>query len=330
MENKGKILRRLLTEYDGRRMAREREARERRDQVFAALPSLAQLDARLKQSGLAAMRLTISDPTGAVAGAERLARQAEGLRKEREALLVQAGYPADYLEVRYDCPRCHDTGYVGNEMCPCLKRRLLAACYSQSRLADSLATENFDYFDFRLYSEEYDPAEGCSPRENIQQIFDRAVDFVDTFPQVFANLLLYGPTGLGKTFLCNCIAREILDKGFTVLYLTAGEFCRLAEDAQFRRREEDEDGESPLTDLFEVDLLLLDDLGTEFATALTTSALFQVLNQRLLNRKHTVISTNLSPQRLRDAYSDRILSRLAGSYDFLHFFGQDIRLRGEA
>ena len=330
MENKGKILRRLLTEYDGRRMAREREARERRDQVFAALPSLAQLDARLKQSGLAAMRLTISDPTGAVAGAERLARQAEGLRKEREALLVQAGYPADYLEVRYDCPRCHDTGYVGNEMCPCLKRRLLAACYSQSRLADSLATENFDYFDFRLYSEEYDPAEGGSPRENIQQIFDRAVDFVDNFPQVFANLLLYGPTGLGKTFLCNCIAREILDKGFTVLYLTAGEFCRLAEDAQFRRREEDDDGESPLTDLFEVDLLLLDDLGTEFATALTTSALFQVLNQRLLNRKHTVISTNLSPQRLRDAYSDRILSRLAGSYDFLHFFGQDIRLRGEA
>lgn len=328
MENKGKILRRILGEYDSRRMAREREARERREAVFAALPQLAALDRHLKEQGLSAVRLTINDPAGAVAGAKRLAEQAKRLRRERETLLIQAGYPADYLEVHYDCPLCQDTGYVGNQMCTCLKRQLLAACYSQSRLAQSLQTENFDYFDFRLYSDQLDPAEGKSPRENIQNIFDRAIDFVEGFPQTFANLLLYGDTGLGKTFLCNCIAKEILDKGHTVLYLTAGEFCRLAEDAQFRRRDE-EDEEDPLADLMEVDLLILDDLGTEFATVLTTSALFQVLNQRILTQRHTIISTNLSPERLRDAYSDRILSRLVGSYDFLHFFGKDIRMGGQ-
>lgn len=328
MANKGALYRKILAEYDELQAQAKREQQKRREEIYARIPRIAELDKAIGDSGLAAVRLVLQEPSKAVERTAALAAQSKANRAEKAALLTEAGYPADYLEQVYHCTLCKDTGYVDQKPCACFKQRLLELAYDQANLSQILQTENFDYFDFRLYDAEPDPETGISPRENMQQIFDQCIDFVESFPAVFSNLLLYGGTGLGKTFLCNCIAKEILDKGYTVLYVTAGQLCKMAEAAQFRRRDEEEEApEGFLEDVMDTDLLIIDDLGTEFATILSTAALFQVINTRLLKRRHTLISTNLSLRDLREQYSDRILSRLTGTYQFLKFFGQDIRFR---
>lgn len=330
MMTKTALYRKITAEYDALRLQEENARRRRRAEAYEKQPRLEEIQSALEQSGLRAARLVLQNPAAAAAQAALLAEEAESLKTERALLLKRIGLPADYLDLRYRCPRCKDTGYENGAPCVCFRQRLISLAYDQSNLARSLATENFDYFNFRLYSDEEDPRFGISPRERIQQIFDRSIDFVENFPaphEPVFNLLLYGDTGLGKTFLCSCIAKEILDKGHTVLYLTAAELCRMAENAQFRRGEEEDTAAEAMDDLADVELLIIDDLGTEFATALTASALFGLINRRLINRRPTLISTNLSLRDLRDRYSERVLSRLMGAYDFLEFFGEDIRCR---
>ena len=166
-----------------------------------------------------------------------------------------------------------------------------------------------------------------SPKENIKQIYSHCIRFIEQFDDNFDNLIFYGNSGLGKTFLCNCIAKDLLDRGKTVIYLTAFQLFQLFEQVRFNKDDEENSSRNYLDTIFTVDLLIIDDLGTEFSTSLTGSELFNCLNSRLLDKKHTIISTNLSPNDWQKQYSERIVSRIFGHYKALKLIGEDIRIQ---
>lgn len=242
-----------------------------------------------------------------------------------QTLLTANGYPTDYLNPVYDCSICKDTGFLENlEMCSCLNKEFIARAYQSSNLLSVLEKENFDNFDFNYYRTTADATTPISPRENMQIVFGECYKFAHEFGSHDQNLFLFGPSGLGKTFLCSAIAKVVLDNGFSVIYLPAPEFFDLFQRYRFRLKEEAVDF-NYMESLFACDLLILDDLGTEVINSYTQQDLFQTLNRRINDKKCTVISSNLSLAELSKSYSERIASRILGEYLPLKFWGEDIR-----
>ena len=252
--------------------------------------------------------------------------------KEREAaLLAEHGYPGDYLTIHYRCPRCRDTGYVGDlvkEKCSCLIQRLAERSYRFSELSE-VEKENFNTFDAGVFPET--PVEGSrlNQREYMEHLKTALWEYQVAYPDnPKKNILFTGKTGLGKTFLLNCLAKAILDKGGTVLKLTS---YNLFENLFRSSLQNTEEGSLILKDrIFSVDVLIIDDLGTETRrNNFTAEELFNILNERYLQKQHTFLSTNLSLSDLRDFYSDRVTSRLFDTQNTMifRFAGQDIRLK---
>ena len=317
----------LLREYDQKRTLAQHELEQKQKEVYTKIPEVLKIDQTLSSTGIQISKAILHSPQQAKKLIKGFEKKNLDLTIRKAELLHTHGYPKDYLEPSYECMECKDTGYIGSTPCSCFKQRLIELAYTQSNLRDILAVENFDSFNFNYYSTEVNTEIGISPQENIKRIYNLCVRFVTQFDKLFSNLIFYGPTGLGKTFLCNCIAKDLLDQGKTVLYLTAFQLFKIFEDHKFRPEENTEEGQSYLDAIFTVDLLIIDDLGTEFSTALTGSELFNCLNSRLLDQKSTIISTNLSPSDWENQYSSRIVSRLFGHYQTLKFFGEDIRLK---
>jgi DNA replication protein DnaC len=295
----------------------------RREEMYQSVPRVKEIELRLREIGLSLARLALS---GNEALLQKAREESNALQSEKASLM-----PKDYFTDIYKCAVCADTGYVENgskplERCACLKQRLIEKYYDFSNLRGVLEEENFDTFDFRYYSMEVDKDEGVSPKSNMQTIYEVAMKFTAGFGVTYQNLLLYGDTGLGKTFISNCVAKELLDKGRTVLYVTAPRLFKVIEDYRFNRDEMDEPDEM-LEAVTDVDLFILDDLGTEFSTVVTSAALFDIINQRMLAKKPTIISTNLSVRDLEEQYTGRIGSRFLGNFDMLKFFGEDIRIK---
>lgn len=249
------------------------------------------------------------------------------LQTKKSLLLTQAGYPADYLALTYTCPDCHDTGFIGEEKCHCFKQAMVDLLYRQSNIHDVLQKENFDTFDIRYYSDVTNRRLGVSPRENMQSVLAACHDFIDHFDDQARNLLFYGDTGVGKTFLTNCIARELLNASHTVIYLTAFNLVDILQNNTFGRDDTDDTDENMFHYILDCDLLIIDDLGTELNNAFVTSQLFLCINERLLARKSTIISTNLSLDELQNEYSERIFSRLVSNYEIMLILGDDIRIK---
>lgn len=242
-----------------------------------------------------------------------------------DQLLLAHNYPTTYLDPVYTCPFCKDTGFLENrQACTCLKKSFIEKAYQQSNLGPILASQNFDSFSFEVYSRDIDKKYGISPRENMETIYEECYSFAKKFGGKYQNLLLNGPSGLGKTFLCNCIAKEVLDQGFVVIYLSAPEFFSYFEKYHFHHGQTEVDY-GFIESIYECDLLIIDDLGTEVINSVTQSDLFQTLNRRINNKKSSVISTNFSVSQLSKTYSERTVSRLLGEYSPLLFFGHDIR-----
>lgn len=320
--------REIIRAYEADRDRAEAVTADRRKAVYQQLPRVRDIDARFAATGIALAKMALTGDEGELA---QLKAESQALAQEKAALFKANGIPEDYFVPPYRCVLCSDTGFVDNadgppERCRCLKQRLINKYYDLSNLKDILAYENFDTFDLRYYSHEVSANEGLSPHANMQTVYQAAMNFVLQFGTGFQSLLLYGETGLGKTFLCNCIAKDLLDQGYTVLYVTAPRLFKVIEDYRFNRDEMEEPDEM-VDAVSTVDLLILDDLGAEFATVVTSASLFDIVNQRLLARKPTVISTNLSPSDMETQYSDRIISRFLGHYKMLKFFGDDIRIR---
>ena len=243
----------------------------------------------------------------------------------RKALLKNAGFPEDFLEMHYSCPDCKDTGYIGNEKCHCFRQAAINLLYTQSNLTSILETENFDHFCFHYYPETMkDRVTGRNARENIQKIVDECLHFVQNFDMEHDNLLFYGATGVGKTFLTHCIAKKLLDTSHTVLYLTSLQLFDILERNKFRHEDISTSNEQ-IAYMLQSDLLIIDDLGAELVNGFTSSQLYYFIEERHINHKSTIISTNLSFQELRDRYSERIFSRFIGFYHFFLIIGDDIR-----
>ncbi len=230
----------------------------------------------------------------------------------------------------YECPDCRDTGFINGKKCHCFLRASIDLLYTQSGILDILQKENFNTFDSSLYPEDVtDPSAGMNARENSIYARDFSLDFTENFltTRKGQNILFYGATGTGKTFLTHCIAKALIDKGISVIYLSAVRLFEIMADDHFGRT--DNEGSAYVnSDLLESDLLIIDDLGTETVNNFTISALFELINERGLSNKSTVISANLDPKRIMDTYSERIFSRIAKDYRLIKLFGRDLRMAG--
>jgi DNA replication protein DnaC len=304
--------------------------RARQAELCGRFPRLAEIEAGLTALGARTARAVTEKDADKNALLTEMREASAALKAERDQILRENGILESYFSRIYTCATCEDTGFTRDEgapvRCRCLKQRLIDRYYDLSTIRTVLRRENFDHFDLRYYSDVPDPREGISPHRNMQIIYQVAMEFVQSFDEagVFKNLLFYGETGLGKTFLCNCIAKDVLDKGYTILYKTAPQIFKMVEDYRFRGGGAD-DGGFVLNDMYDVDLLILDDLGSEFSTVVTSAALFDIINQRILTQRATVISTNLSHADIDGQYTDRIGSRLMEFYTMCKFYGEDIR-----
>ncbi len=319
----------LLREYEEIRSAAEAAARDRKQMIYTRIPRIQEIDQELDSFGLRAVQTYLRSGQNKELVLSTLKQNNEKLLAEKSQLLVQYGFPTNFLEIQYRCDLCKDTGYVDGKKCRCLQQKLIEQAYDTSNIKSVLKRENFSTFNLNRFSNEPLVGEPLTPLENIKLIRDRVFSYVQNFPNsVPANLLFYGTTGTGKTFFCNSIAKALLDRGYTVLYMTAYELCSAFEAFRFRDKSRPLSDDASIQDLIQnIDLLIIDDLGTEFSTALSVSDLFYCVNQRILLQKATIISTNLNLSQISKVYSDRMFSRISGNYQLLKLFGPDLRLQ---
>lgn len=316
----------LLKEYDLRRTQNAQELRRRQEEVSAKVLKIREIDQAMATKGIETSKCILEDLEHKAVHLQNLKMLLDQLKEEKRNVLAKNGYNKSYLDPIYDCELCKDTGYIEDKKCICFTQALINLAYEQSNLKDLLSKENFSTFSFDYYSDQKFENLGISPLDNIKGVYNRCRKFVDNFDQESANLILFGQTGLGKTFLCNCIAKALLDTSHSVLYLSAFKLFKLLETYRFKN-EEQEVSYDDVDDIYTCDLLIIDDLGSEVINSFTSSELFSCLNTRLLARKSTVISTNLHPSGLSKYYSDRIVSRIFGDFVPLQLIGEDIRLQ---
>jgi len=309
--------------------ARKSHAREsaaaRRAEILGLLPEIAAIEREMAVQAASVARLVISDPERAEERIGALAQANLGLQKRREELLAGAGYPADYLSERYECGLCGDTGYLGAKMCQCmvvLLRKEAAATLGRSAPIEQCTFEKFSL-------EYYDTAQdetGVSLRERMRDKLGFCREWAAGFTPGSESMLLAGPTGVGKTHLSLAMAGRVSQEGHSVVYTPVQRMMDFLEGEKFARDTQTREKFFGATDTYlDCDLLVLDDLGTELSTAFTSSALFNILNTRLVEERPTIISTNLELSEINARYSQRVASRLIYGYKVLRFGGKDIR-----
>ncbi len=311
----------IIRTYDARQLKNQhlREAKIRN--AYERLPRLKEIDDSIASCSVAHAKRLLDGDESALAG---LAAQLAAYRSERAVLLAENGFSDDYFAPAYTCPDCKDTGYADGRRCHCFEQAAIDMIYTQSNLKDILQRENFSTFSFDYYSDtERNPATGLSALDTARDAVEKCRHFIDTFDDAFSNLYFYGDTGIGKTFLSNCVAKELLDRGHSVIYFTAFQLFDILSKGVFQK---DARAVAAHQNIFDCDLLIIDDLGTELTNSFTTSQLFLCLNERILRKKSTIISTNLGMSQLADIYSERVLSRISSNYTLIKLFGPDIRI----
>lgn len=305
----------LMRKYEEKRIKNRHILTEHKSEVYDLIPEYKQLDSEIGNISVEQGRKLI----GGDADALSVLREKIRIMTARKAeLLSDYGFPEDYLEPIYDCPNCKDSGYIGTTRCKCLKQEIIRVLYSQSNIESILETENFDNLSYEYYND--------ADIDKMRRIVDECKAFVKDFNNEYDNLLLLGNVGTGKTFLTNCIARELLSSGNSVIYFTAGKLFDTLAKYAFRSGEADEDLSSVHEDIFSCDLLIIDDLGTEITNSFVSSQLFAILNERDIRKKSTIISTNLSFESLSERYSERNFSRIFGFYKTIRIDIDDIRI----
>lgn len=312
----------LMRVYEEKRAKSRDLANLHYEHACQKVPKLASIDASISSASLdQAKKLLAGDDTALAS----LKEEIRSLSDRRRRLLSDARFPEDYLEQHFECPDCQDTGYVGTKKCHCFLKAIIDLFYTQSNLKGLLEQENFEHFNFDYYSSNYrDRLSGQNSRELATRAYQECMNFIHNFDTEHGNLLLFGNTGIGKTFLSHCIAKEVMDSLHSVLYLTASEFFDALLEKALTRNDE-----SCLLyeQIHQCDLLIIDDLGTERNTDFVVSQLFVCLNDRILNRKSTIISTNLTLEEIKTNYTERTFSRISNHYKILRLAGDDIRIQ---
>ena len=304
------------------RMQNDLDNERRIASIYEKLPRLSEIDRELRKTSAKVYAAAFRESAGAAQAMEKLKAENLSLQREREWILESEGIDPEDLEREPVCRSCGGSGWRGAVMCECLRE--LCRQEQKKVLAQELGTgkESFEKFRLDVYPERIDPKLGVSPRALMQRVYQSALNYVKTFSAASGSLLFMGATGLGKTFLSGCIARAVADRGFSVCYVSAGKLFSDFETEKFRLKD---DGALTRT-YMETELLIIDDLGTEMTTQFTVSALYQVVNGRLLSGKPTIVSTNLPDGELETRYSAQIASRLLGAYTLYQFCGNDVRL----
>lgn len=315
---------------DGKLLARAREQLEhihadnvaehflRQEKIYSRIPEVERIDTRLRTQMTELVGLTIRGGAELNDAIKKLEDESLELQAKKAELLVGHGYAMDYLDDIYACPKCRDTGYVNGKMCSCLKALYNAEVTRELGTLLKNSDECFEKFDLSLYG---------SARESMEIVFDTCREYAQSFSDRSMNLLFQGGTGLGKTFLSACIARVVAENGHSVCYDTASSALEAFETKKFSRDiQTAENAAVKVERMLDCELMILDDLGTEMPTPMAVSALYTLINTRLVNGRKTVISTNLTDAELSKRYNAQICSRLEGEFTKLPFFGSDIRL----
>ncbi|MFA9379626.1 MAG: ATP-binding protein [Acetanaerobacterium sp.] len=305
-----------------RRQAARFIAKQRRAQLYADIPELETIERELILTGVAVSKAMLAPDADTGSLLESLKAKTDALEHARSEILCSCSVAEDYLAIPYHCTLCGDSGYTGGVMCACLKQELKREAFRRLNEQSPLTLSSLDQFRLDYYPESPDPASNVVPRVKMTEIFNYCTKYANTFTPGSQSILMMGPTGLGKTHLSLAIASRVIEKGYGVVYGSAQNLLHAIEQAHFSRSSTQYDA---LDSTLECDLLIIDDLGAEFVTSFSVSAVYNIVNTRLLTKRPTIISTNMSIAEISKAYSEKVLSRLHGSYSFLRFFGGDIR-----
>ena len=305
---------RIIEEYTGRWRRDEIESEKKKFEVHARFPEIFDIDRELSLTSVSIMSAAMSgvDVENKI---NDLKKRTTELRKRRDDILVANGFPADYTDIHYECKECSDTGYVGLNMCQCLKRAVTLAAFEDSGIGDLVETQNFDNFSLDFY----EGKNRLYMEANLHILKEFAKEFE---PKKSCNYILMGKTGLGKTHLSTAVAKVVIEKGFRVVYDSVNNIMSDFQEQRFRGTVSEDEISSRY---YECDLLIIDDLGCEVANQFTISCIYNLLNSRINNRRSTIISTNLTGAELREKYDDRITSRIFGEFKPVIFEGNDVR-----
>lgn len=307
---------------NNRRQAQNRRIQEEHQaEAYEKIPRLREIDEEVATLSARKVRALINRQES---GIDDLRNDIALLSQERTALLLSfwlsGGLSGDALHLSH----LQDTGYVGSQKCSCFKKAEIELLYTQSNLKEILEKENFDHFSFDFYSDTItNDSTGLTERETARRAYNLAKDFVAGFDNTFENLFFYGDTGVGKTFLSHCIAHELLESAHCVLYFSAFDLFDFLAGSAFSRKNDTPDDEL----IFDCDLLIIDDLGTELTNSFVSSQLFLCINERIMRKKSTIISTNLKLEDFSATYSERTFSRIASNYRMTKLVGKDIRIQ---
>lgn len=322
------IIETIMTDYNKKRLRAAQAADEKRDKLYARIPRLAEIDRQIKIFSISLSKIYLSRPHDLEGRVNELRRNLENLKRERQEIFEKNNIPSTYLDIEYECQKCSDTGYTPDgKRCTCYNKEIIKNLYKMSNMVHMLGKENFNTFDINIFSNEVYKNEKLTPRQNMYYILEISEDFCSSFHDTNVNLLFYGGTGLGKTFMCNCIAHELLKSEISVLYQTSFSLFEIVENHKFNKLNETEENRINYNMIFDCDLLIIDDLGTEVSNSFTNAELFNIINERMITEKKTIISTNLSLDQLRDTYTDRITSRIFNNFVPLKFYGRDLRFK---
>lgn len=322
------ILENIMTAYNKKRLRAAHNADVKKEELYERIHELKEIDDEIKLLSIKLSKLFLSKPDNINEMVLALKEEIERLKKHKTDIYASNNISENYLDIEYECKKCSDTGYLSDgKKCSCLNKQIIKSLYTMSNMEYMLSKENFDTFDINIFSNESYKNEKLTPRQNMYYILEISEDFCSNFHDSSMNLLLYGSTGLGKTFMCNCIANELINQEVSVLYQTSFSLFEIVENHKFNKQSESEENLINYNMIFECDLLIIDDLGTEVSNSFTNAELFNIINERLINNKRSIISTNLSLEQLRDTYSDRITSRIFNNFVPLKFYGNDLRFK---
>ena len=304
----------IMREYDQMQSQHQYELSKRRDEIFEKIPEYEALTYSTPSFAMSCTLKAIAGDSSAVATAKE---ELQRIKARKQELLLQNGYPADYLEIQYNCSACQDTGYINGEKCACLKKRILSITYAQSNLSELLKKNNFD-----TISEQYYTGDDLL---RFREAVSICHNMVDNFENEKESILFHGNVGVGKSFLSCCVAKELLDRGYSVLYFSSSNLFDTLANSTFGK-DSKENLYTSKEDIYNCDLVVIDDLGTELTNSLVFTELFSLITERILRNKSTIISTNLNLADLSNLYSERIISRIIANYKLCKLSGPDIRI----
>lgn len=318
MDN-NRIFEEIINEYEKQRAENRRERENRVREVYEKLPEISEIDRKISKIGSDTLNAILADPDKKGLK-EDMKNKFKILLQKRKEILEKNNIDADFDKLKFKCNFCEDTGYIeGKGRCSCFNQKLINNLYRVSNMSDLLKNQNFEKFNTDYYKNKKIEGLEKTPYENIINIKNYCMKYVNEFDNTEKSLLFYGDTGVGKTFMSSCIAKALMDKGKTVLYIRAARLFKMFEDERFGRLMES------MENYYDADLLIIDDLGTEAESRNNNAYLLELINERTVSGKKIIINTNHNFKQLEEKYSKRFSSRLLESFNMMYFYGDDIR-----